>query len=886
VPTDAAAAPTDAASAPAAPVDAAAAPADPAATPVDPTAAGAPAETTGGPLETIPVPEQAATPETTPPPADEPFQIEEVIVTAQRREERLQDVPISITVFNQEQISKANITNSSDLATYTPSLQINSRFGSENASFAIRGFTQDLRTTASVATYFAEVVAPRGQTSQNSGDGAGPGALFDLENVQVLKGPQGTLFGRNTTGGAVLIVPKKPSREFEGYIEASGGNWTARRVQAIVNIPVFDSLRFRAGMDYNKRDGVMNNITKIGAEDLGDTNYKAFRLSGVWDITDNLENYTIVSYTDSDTNGQTSRLFECNTAIQPDNPFGLLLAPLTGPGCNAQLQRQEASGQNGYYDLVSTIKTPITAIEEKRAINTTTWQVTDDLTIKNILAYAHLKTLNGSAIFGTQFTETAAGLSTSLTGLLQRIGLPGFPLTLPDLPVSLPAADPRREFLVGISVLNPDEPVTSQKTWVEEVQIQGSSFDGFMKWQTGAYYEHSMPDGFSGNNSGSFLSCEVATLEGPPEGYNCFDIANGNLGGVLVQEYKTDYINRAVYAQSTFAFTQALSATLGLRYTMDDVRGYGIKTLYKFTGSVQQPPSVGIATPEVQSKAPTGLLEVDFKPNDRIMMYGKFLRGYRQGSVNLAADPGIDTFKPEKVNTYEVGLKTSFQGFVSGRFNVAAFHNQFTDMQLQFGYISPTSGPTTMVINAGKARISGAEVESFLQAGRFVSLNLSYSYLKTKLLEQEDFSDEVTAAAGQTAGFSVTPIADVGDTLPFAPAHTVVAALNFRLPLPPEWGYIDLGPTYVYTSDRRTSATSTSPNDELPAFSLLNANFSWMQIFGVPLDFSLFGTNLLDEEYSTYYSGTYNVLGFDSRMVGLPRMIGGRLRYNFGALGG
>src|SRR3546814_13370227 len=111
--------------------------------------------------------------------------------------------------------------------------------------FAIRGFTQDLRTTASVATYFAEVVAPRGQSLQNSGDGAGPGSLFDLENVQVLKGPQGTLFGRNTTGGAVLIVPKKPPDYFEGYIEGSGGNFDARRLHAVVNVPVTDTFKLR-----------------------------------------------------------------------------------------------------------------------------------------------------------------------------------------------------------------------------------------------------------------------------------------------------------------------------------------------------------------------------------------------------------------------------------------------------------------------------------------------------------------------------------------------------------------------------------------------------------------------------------------------------------------
>jgi iron complex outermembrane recepter protein len=160
-------------------------------------------------------------------------EIEEIIVTAQRREENIQDVAISITVLDQEQISKADMTTSADIARYTPSLSANTRFGTDNATFTIRGFTQDLRTTASVGTYFAEVVAPRGQSTQTSGDGAGPGTLFDLQNIQVLKGPQGTLFGRNTTGGAILIVPQKPTGEFEGYAEFTGAQMGGLRGQGV-----------------------------------------------------------------------------------------------------------------------------------------------------------------------------------------------------------------------------------------------------------------------------------------------------------------------------------------------------------------------------------------------------------------------------------------------------------------------------------------------------------------------------------------------------------------------------------------------------------------------------------------------------------------------------
>ncbi len=120
----------------------------------------------------------------------------EIIVTARRVEERVQDVPISIQVFSQAQLDRHDITNASDLAQYTPSLSANPNFGNDETTFAIRGFNQDGGSPPSVGVYFADVVAPRGNGNGIPiGDGTNHGDFFDLANVQVLKGPQGTLFG-------------------------------------------------------------------------------------------------------------------------------------------------------------------------------------------------------------------------------------------------------------------------------------------------------------------------------------------------------------------------------------------------------------------------------------------------------------------------------------------------------------------------------------------------------------------------------------------------------------------------------------------------------------------------------------------------------------------
>src|SRR5580700_10826383 len=246
-----------------------------------------------------------------------------IIVTARRFEERLQDVPISISVFNQQQLDNRNIVNANDLAAYTPSLQVNNNFGPDNSAFSIRGFVQDIGTQPSVGVFFADVVAPRGASNNIPvGDGAGPGVFWDLQNVQVLKGPQGTLFGRNTTGGDILIVPQKPTSKEEGYAEITYGNYDMKRIQAVENVPINDSVRLRFGLDHQSRSGYLDNDSGIGPPHLNDVNYTAGRVSLVVDITPDLENYAIGSFLRSNTFGDIQKLVGCNPTLSQANFLG------------------------------------------------------------------------------------------------------------------------------------------------------------------------------------------------------------------------------------------------------------------------------------------------------------------------------------------------------------------------------------------------------------------------------------------------------------------------------------------------------------------------------------------------------------------------------------
>jgi outer membrane receptor for monomeric catechols len=125
------------------------------------------------------------------------------------------------------------------------------------------------------------------------------------------------------------------------------------------------------------------------------------------------------------------------------------------------------------------------------------------------------------------------------------------------------------------------------------------------------------------------------------------------------------------------------------------------------------------------------------------------------------------------------------------------------------------------------------------------------------------------------------PIAIAGDELPYAPDSSWVASVNYQVPVNPEIGLIDLGITYVYTGEQRAAASNATPFDILPDFNLLNLNASWMGVMGSNFDLTVFGTNVKDEEYLSYVSGTYSATGIESRQVGFPKMYGARLRYSF-----
>ncbi len=762
--------------------------------------------------------------------------MEEVIVTARRTEESVQDVPISMTVFNQQALDDRNIISATDLVKFTPSLNVNTRFGSDQASFAIRGFTQEFRTTASVAVYFADVVAPRGGGSVTAGDGAGPGAFFDLQNVQVLKGPQGTLFGRNTTGGAIQLVPQEPANELEGYLELSTGNYDMRRAQGAISLPISDSVRARFGVDTMKRDGYMKNVSGIGPDRLSDIDYLAARASVIVELTDSLQNYTIATYTDSENRGTIQGLFICD----PAGATGFLCGPTL------------ASQRNDFYAVASDHPNPTSELKQWQLINTTTWEVNDDLAIKNILSFADLEQTTRGSAFGTNF-----GLA--LESLL------GFPA---GTPFSFYPVDKW-----------PGVPTSSQTTFVEELQLSGFAMDELLTWQIGFYFENSRPDGRSGTLSPNFLSCQQP-LGGDPGAWPCTDpfgqgMMNSQLGEI-------EYTNQAVYAQSTYDISDEFRLTTGLRYTVDKTEGTSWQINYPGVTGFSPTCALTVASLpgcrqnlDHKSEAPTWLLGLDYMPSVDLLLYAKYSRGYRQGSLNMFAAEGVQKYDSEQVDAYEIGGKWSFNGPVPGTFNIAAFYNELEDQQIQAFLMGPSAPLTTAIVNAGASTIQGIELDTTLELYEGLMFSLSYAYLDTAL--------EEIALPQIAAGSPYDQIFGPGTgSLTFSPRHTLVAALNYRLPLRADIGEVTLGASYTYIDEQISYGDVVVGEVWLPSRELVNLNASWRGIFGTGLDLALFATNVTDDEYETNINGGIRGnTGMDFRVTGEPRMYGARLKYNF-----
>jgi iron complex outermembrane receptor protein len=613
--------------------------------------------------------------------------LEEIVVTAQRRQESVQDVPIAVSAFSPAELERRNITEALDLIQYIPNLMgsNNTGLGSANAYY-LRGIgnTESIATfDPPVGTYIDDIYVSR-QNGNNF-------ALFDVERIEVLRGPQGTLFGRNTTGGAVNVILAKPREEFGGFVEASYGRFDRVGVRGSVDVPFTDAFRVKVSGYWNDDNGYVKNVTT--GERLNDVRNYGARLAATADITDNISWNTALMYTrDQSTNILN---FDCNPAI-PTQCDGRFVT--TG------LRKNAPAGSTQYINAAGA-PLGITGPKANQPLGN------------------DAETIIASSNFQVEWENATLNVITGLVDLQQKFNLDFFdgrggPAVnfvagadgVPR-PTGIVAAPPVRGLRTGGFAITNDG---SHKQFTQEFKISGNVFDGFVDYVAGAFY-------IKENNKTDFA--DVFTLTTPGTGTPLL-LADRTLRNTTEAT--------AGYVQVDVNVTDQLKLTAGIRYTDEQkevefldnrpvcVAGGapGVTCLNSTAfGSVDvdfNPATPGVAIPtKASTKLWTPRVAINFKPTDDVLLFASATRGFKSGGWN-ARGTTLQTllpFGPEKVWSYEGGAKTEWFDRRL-RFNITGFYMDVKDFQVPSAFLNPTTGALTFITrNFADLENKGLEIE-------------------------------------------------------------------------------------------------------------------------------------------------------------------------------
>jgi iron complex outermembrane receptor protein len=747
------------------------------------------------------------------------FVMEEVVVTARKREENLQRTPISIAAFTANELQQRQIQSTDQLADVTPNLTFDAYAPSsgQNASsqIYIRGIGQSDFTAVTdpgVGLYVDGVYYAR-----SFGGNMG---FLDLERIEILRGPQGTLFGRNTIGGAIALHTKRPDEEFAGSVELEVGDDDKVYLTGDINVPLAEGLYSKFSLTSRKRDGYNDRVqlaerqlsgipAPTDGKDLGDDDAWAARASFVWEASDTLNFFLTGDYTDESENGSPTtslglneqqtfpyhtNTFENGPAFGGNCPF--FFPPPTLPQgqrgtdnnvmCLNDTWRRDEFETEGNAEVKSELTMWGVSLEAN-------WDVTDWMSIKSISAYRDIDAYSARDADGTPYR-----------------------------------------------VFHTQDPF-DQDQFSQELQFSGEIDK--LKWMAGLYY-----------------------FEEDAKNPNPVQFPEPTIGA-LISGGEVDNDNYAVFSQVTYDLTEQWALTAGIRYTDETKRfkpyswadgaytqgGPGSPFVrYYDCPTGQEPGCNGVngrlftdgdrLLPGGQYKEEfddwTPMVNVAYQANDELMLYGSYSEGFKSGGFdqryNVAFPDGPTSFDPETANTYELGMKSSWLDNTL-RLNVAAFYTDYEDIQIII-----RQGFAPITFNAGEAEISGFELES--------------TWVPTSAWI-------VQAAVGYT---------DAEYTDLDASVQTVGITEDHNLPQTPEWSG-NLGVAYtgqisswtvtprvdwVYTDEVYNNAVNT-PQLRQDSYDIINAAITVQSEDGI-WEFMLAGRNLNDETILVSGSSGYN----------------------------
>ena len=592
--------------------------------------------------------------------------LEEIMVTARRREESLNSVPVAVTALTTEELRSKSIQTAEDLQNYVPSLNVSSSVTRDDYTFSLRGMGPTGGSGpgavlagggTGVVTYFAEVPT----------SGAGPGLFYDLESVQVAAGPQGTLFGKNTTGGVVIFVPKKPVSDFEGSVELGTGDYSMKTATTVLNAPLVDDkvlVRF-AGQVLDRDGFTLDRGPLFPDKDYDNRDYWALRLSVLLRPFDNLENYTIVSALHSEGHGDGFVV----TAANPSGAFASLLLPI--------LAGQQSSG-------IRSIALSADEIDRRYnygVINTTRWSINDQWQFKNIFSYQVQKWRNSEDVDGT--TLVLDDLVPSGAGWHTQVG-----------------------------------------TYTEEPQIQGAALEDHLKITAGAYYEdgHNLaPQPYQVEVAlGNFTIHQADQTNSERSrglyGQTTYDFAgiSAGLNGLKLTtgyRYTWDDYAYGIAAYSPNAGNACLTSAGTYPQTdcLFSASGHSGGSSWTLGLDYQLPAAL------VYLRSGRGYVPGGFNPSF----------GFTPGGVNT---PQF-RFAPESVIDVELGIKSEFKlAGAPAQVTADIFHSDYTNIQRYVSETLPGGVASNFTANASEAQIEGFEFQGSVAPISGLTLTATYSY--------------------------------------------------------------------------------------------------------------------------------------------------------------
>ena len=709
--------------------------------------------------------------------------LEEIIVTAQKREQNLQQVPIAITALDARALEVQGVTDTDSFAKLVPNLHI--KQGTTGViTIAVRGVSNNDAGNPgfenAVGIYVDGVYT-----------GRAVGSLFDLgdiERVEVLRGPQGTLYGRNTIGGAVNFISRRPSGEFDARIKAGVGNENLRYGNLNLDLPALGTageglgeLRTRASVYARKRDGftdnVQQNFTTISRpiadfDEFGTVDRSGVHLAFDWAIRDEL----LVTYDFSN--------------FQADENQRLLqvIDVVPGGGRPAGFEKYIPDGQPS---KGSANELPFFDTDADAHALQVSWDINDCLTLRSITGYRELDSLDGQDLDGSD------------TSFYESIRL------------------------------------HTSEQWSQELQLVGRAEQ--LEYVLGLYYFEEDAD-----------SLRVQQLS--------------NKALHRITNAYMDNENKAVFGQVDYtpAWNEALTLSFGARYTEEkkDMPRY-LKSYTGGTGKLAiEDPGPNLQVPQLDFSNTSLMFSPSYRLTEDLSVYARYAEGFRSGGYDGHASSPTTALLPydsEELESYEAGMKSRWLD-QRLQLNVAAFYSDYTDMQLTS--YSTTTGPTSVVLNAGEAALWGMELEADAYLGERLRAGLNVAWLDYEFDE-----------------FDMGPvIGDVSDRAEInnAPRSTANLSIDYTFPSP-GFGELALHLNYNYSETAHAIAiksNGTEPNSEMSSRGVLDGRLTLGGIAvgsGAELELALWGMNLTDEEY---YDNIIDFTSYRAGTLGWPRTYG------------